>query len=114
VHLELDISQIKDVKILAMSGDRLNAGNAEEFKTTVTPHLGQGGKVVLDISRLVFVDSSGLGAILSCLRKLTQAKGDLKLCGMSKQVRLLFELVRMHRIVDVYNTSKEALAAFED
>ncbi|KIX15791.1 STAS domain-containing protein [Dethiosulfatarculus sandiegensis] len=112
--MEFNVSQIDEVKILAMLADRLDAGNAEEFKSVIAPHLGQGGKVVLDISKLVFVDSSGLGAILSCLRKLTQARGDLKLCGMSKQVRLLFELVRMHRIVDVYNTSAEAVAAFED
>ena len=38
--------------------------------------------------------------------------GDLKLCGMSKQVRALFELVRMHRIFDIYGTREEAVHAF--
>ena len=47
-------------------------------------------KLVLDLSRLRFVDSSGLGAMLSCLRQLSAKNGDLKLCGMSKQVRAAF------------------------
>ena len=70
-------------------------------------------QVILDIGALQFVDSSGLGAVLSCLRKLTSKEGDLKLCNMTKQVRLLFQLVRMHRIIDVYNNRDEALASFE-
>ena len=69
--------------------------------------------MVLDLSRLRFVDSSGMGAMLSCLRQLSAKGGDLKLCGMSKQVRGLFELVRMHRIFEIYGTREEAVHAFE-
>jgi anti-sigma B factor antagonist len=68
---------------------------------------------VIDLSRLRFVDSSGLGAFISCLRKLNAKGGDLKLCGMSKQVRAVFELVRMHRIFDIFGTREEALRAFQ-
>jgi len=65
------------------------------------------------LGRLRFVDSSGLGAFISCLRKLNAKGGDLKLCGMSKQVRAVFELVRMHRIFDIFGTRDEALRAFQ-
>jgi anti-sigma B factor antagonist len=64
------------------------------------------------MSELKFVDSSGLGAILSCLRQQNASGGELKLCGMLKPVRALFELVRMHRIFDMYNTREEAIMAF--
>ena len=67
---------------------------------------------VLALPELKFLDSSGLGAILSCLRQLNASSGELKLCGMSKGVRALFELVRMHRIFDLYNTREEAIVAF--
>jgi anti-sigma B factor antagonist len=59
------------------------------------------------------VDSSGLGAFISCLRKLNGKGGDLKLCGMSKQVRAVFELVRMHRIFEIFGTTDEAVHAFQ-
>jgi anti-sigma B factor antagonist len=64
------------------------------------------------MSALQFVDSAGLGAILSCLRKLTAAEGDLKLCGLTGPVRAIFEISRMHRIFDIYATRAEAIAAF--
>jgi anti-anti-sigma factor len=55
----------------------------------------------LDLNRLRFTDSSGLGAFTSCLRELNTKGGDVKPCGMSKQIRAVFELVRMHRIFDI-------------
>jgi anti-sigma B factor antagonist len=67
----------------------------------------------VDLSHLRFVDSSGLGAMLSCLRQLNATGGDLKLCGMSKAVRAVFELVRMHRIFDIYDTRELAVSAFQ-
>ena len=68
---------------------------------------------MIDLSSVRFVDSSGLGAMLSCLRQMTAKGGDLKLSGMSKQVRATFELVRMHRIFDIFDTSEAAILAFK-
>ena len=76
------------------------------------PFDGEPANVVLDLTRLRFIDSSGLGAFLSCLRKLNQKQGDLKLCGVSKQVRAVLELVRMHRILDICGTRQEAARAY--
>ena len=73
-----------------MPVDELDASNAGEFKRDIAPVLQANTKLVLDLSRLRFVDSSGLGAMLSCLRQLSAKSGDLKLCGMSKQVRGAF------------------------
>jgi anti-sigma B factor antagonist len=69
-------------------------------------------KLVFDLRRLRFTDSSGLGAFLSCLRHVNARDGDVKLCGMSPQVRAVFELVRLHRIFDIYSTPEEAVRAF--
>ena len=75
---------------------QLDASNAAEFKRDVAPLIEATTKLVFDLSRLRFVDSSGLGAFISCLRKLNAKGGDLKLCGMSKQVRAVFERLRPH------------------
>jgi anti-sigma B factor antagonist len=72
-----------------------------------------GVKLLFDLEKLKFVDSSGLGALLSCLRQVTAVKGELKLCGMAKPVHALFELVRMHRVFDILITRDEALRSFE-
>jgi anti-anti-sigma factor len=112
VTMEFALQQIDDVAVATVPVEDLDAGNVTEFKRDMAPVLDSSLKLVLDLSRLRFVDSSGLGAFISCLRKLNARGGDLKLCGMSKQVRGVFELVRMHRIFDICATSEEAVRAF--
>jgi len=110
--MEIAVDKTGDVAVAEMPVDELDASNAPEFKRDIAPVLQANTKLVLDLSRLRFVDSSGLGAMLSCLRQLSAKNGDLKLCGLSKQVRAAFELVRMHRIFDISGTREEAVHAF--
>jgi anti-sigma B factor antagonist len=112
--MEIAIDKVDGVSVAAMPVDELDASNAGEFKRDMASVLQANTKLVLDLSRLRFVDSSGLGAMLSCLRQVSAKGGDLKLCGMSKQVRGLFELVRMHRIFDIYGAREEAVHAFNN
>jgi anti-sigma B factor antagonist len=109
--MELATEKIGDVTVVVLPGDQLDAGNAKEFKRDIAPVLEPCSKVVFDLHELRFVDSSGLGAILSCLRQLNGKGGDLKLCEMTRPVRALFELVRMHKIFDIYATRNDAVHA---
>jgi anti-sigma B factor antagonist len=111
--MELAVEKVGDVAVVEIPVDELDASNTGELKHDIAPVLEANAKLVIDLSRLRFVDSSGLGAILSCLRQLTSKGGDLKLSGMQKQVRAVFELVRMHRIFDIYGTREEAVRAFQ-
>src|SRR5215470_2250540 len=110
--MEARYEQVGHITIMLVEGDSLDASNAQEFKRAVAPIVAERRQLVFDLSRLQFIDSSGLGAILSCLRQLHATGGDLKLCGMTKPVRVLFELVRMHRIFDIHNTREDAVQAF--
>jgi anti-sigma B factor antagonist len=110
--MEVAMEKVSNVAVAAVPGDELDASNVAEFKRDIAPILQVETEVVLDLSRLRFVDSSGMGAILSCLRQLRAKGGDLKLCGMTRPVRTVFELVRMHRIFDIYTTPQEAVRAF--
>jgi len=111
--MEIPVENLNGVAVAAVPVDELDASNSSEFKRDIAPVLQSQNKLVLDLGQLRFVDSSGLAAMLSCLRQLSAKGGDLKLCAMSKQVRGLFELVRMHRIFDIYGTREEAVRAFQ-
>jgi anti-sigma B factor antagonist len=111
--MEITVDKIGEVAVVAVPVEELDAGNTAEFKRDIAPALEANTKVVLDLSKLRFLDSSGLGSFLSCLRKLNSNGGDLKLCGMSPQVRTVIELVRMHRIFDIYGTKEDAVRAFQ-
>ncbi len=110
--MEITVDKIGEVVIAEVPVDELDASNAGELKCAMAPLWKSNTKLVIDLRRVRFVDSSGLGAMLSCLRQLTAKGGELKLCGMSKQVRATFELVRMHRIFDIFSTREEAAHAF--
>ena len=111
--MELAKEQEGDVVIVTPQGEFLDASNAEQFKRDSAALLAGSSRVVFDMSRLQFVDSAGLGALLSCMRKLSGAGGDLKLIGLTKPVRATFEVSRMHRIFDIYTSKEEAVKAFE-
>ena len=90
----------------------LDATNARAFREATAELLRDHTKVVFDMSRLKFVDSSGLGALIACLRETNARRGDFRLCGMSRQVRALFELMRMHRVFAIHDDMDGALASF--
>jgi anti-sigma B factor antagonist len=110
--MELAVETVGDVAIVALPVEELDAGNTAEFKRDVAPLLEKHARIVFDLGGVRFVDSSGLGAFLSCLRKANAKGGDVKLCRMSKQVRTVFELVRLNRILDIQETREAAVAAF--
>ncbi|MFT4541378.1 MAG: anti-sigma B factor antagonist [Planctomycetota bacterium] len=92
----------------------VDAANSAEFCTLMAPVIEEATKLVIQLDELNFIDSSGLSAILTCLRQTTEKDGNLKLSGLTLPVRAVFELVRMHRVSDIHNTIEGALLAFHD
>jgi anti-sigma B factor antagonist len=111
--LELAVEKVGDVAVVLVRGDYLDASVTERFRGDMAPIIEANPRIVLDLSPLEFLDSAGLGALLSCLRRLCAADGDLKLCGLTPAVRDVFEMSRMHRIFDIFDTRDEALQAFQ-
>ena len=110
--MTLNTETIANVVIVTLPGETLDAGNVKVMKDDLAVVLQPGAKLVFDLSQLRFVDSSGLGLLLSSLRQVHNTGGDLRLCGMNKAVRALFELVRMHRVFEIFATREEAKASY--
>jgi anti-sigma B factor antagonist len=111
--MDIVVRPLNGVAVATILAEDLDAGNADDFKRDIGPVIDAYPRLVLDLSRLRFVDSSGIGAFISCLRKLNAAGGDLKLCGLTPPVRAVFELVRMHRVFDIFDTQEWAVQALE-
>lgn len=101
------------VTIAEIPVKELDASNASDLKSAMAPILDSHPKVVVNLRRVQFIDSSGLGVILSFLRHVSAKGGDLKLCCLTAQVRDAFELVRMHRIFDIFAAQDDAVRAFD-
>lgn len=111
MKLQLETLPDNSAAIIVIHSSHLDAGNVKSFKDAVQPILAQHPAALIDMSALSFVDSSGLGALLGCLRTMNDKGGQLKLYAMDRAVQALFELVRMHRIFSIYNNRQEAVAA---
>jgi anti-sigma B factor antagonist len=105
---------VGEALVVTLLDDALDAQSSKEFRRSIEADLAGAGKVVLDLAHVHFVDSSGLGAILACMRLIEGGGGGLKLCGLGPEVRKAVELVRMDRLLDVHGNRDEALQAMRD
>ena len=110
--MELGTEKIGNITVVKLPTDVLDASNTEEFKTAITPIFEKSKKILLEMGQVEFIDSSGCGVLLYCLRQLNSLGGTLKLYGAQETVRTLFDLVRMHRIIEIFETKEEAIKSF--
>ncbi|MEY2686279.1 MAG: hypothetical protein RL375_477 [Pseudomonadota bacterium] len=103
----------RDVLVISPRVSNLDASNVRPFRDAMRELIEHRQRVVLDLSSVQFVDSSGLGALIGCLRQLDQQQGDLHLCALSRTVTALFELMRMHRVFTILGTREDAVRSFD-
>lgn len=108
-------SKQNNILVITPEGESLDAQDAPEFKEKVIDLIQTNAlnRVVFDLHQLQFIDSSGLGSLLSVLRVLHSTGGELKLACMNKPVRTMFELVSMHKIFEIFNSTDEAVNSFK-
>lgn len=110
--MKIDIDQLDNVAILHVQG-QLDADSVTEFKKEAYKVVDAGCHyLVVDCKDLDFVDSMGLGAMISLLRKVRMQKGDLKVAGLNKDVRSVFEITRLHRLFEIAPDWKSACSNF--
>ena len=111
----MSFSQTKDasgVAVLQVEG-QLIVGNRQELKELVQAALDQGERrLLIDFSRTGYIDSSGLGALVSISKKIREAGGELRLSGLNEDLRSLFELTKLDTLFAIAETPKQALASF--
>jgi anti-sigma B factor antagonist len=73
--------------------------------------LGLTHPMILDLSGVEFADSSGIGCILRLQRLAVERGGTLSLAGLQPGIRSLFELVQLHRVLDIFDDVEEAFRA---
>ena len=101
--MNLEISELKKLVIITIKEERLDAHNANDLKTELLALFEQGKKsILINLQDVRFIDSSGLGALVSGFKNAITNQGSLKLAGLQPQVKSMFELTRLHRVFDIY------------
>lgn len=109
--MSFSLERTDDVAVVTVDG-QLVVTNRQEFKQAILDAVEQGARlVVVDFTTSGYIDSSGLGALVSLSRRLRESGGDLRLVGLNEDLRTLFELTRLDALFPLYATRADALAA---
>ncbi len=109
--MQLEDKKIGNVLIVKPLEKRIDASSATDFKGKMVDWVNGGNnRIVLNLSLVDFIDSSGLGAIVSSLKTIGN-NGDLVICGVRDTVMSLFRLTRMNRVFQIFVSEEEALSA---
>ncbi len=109
VHVEMD----NDTSVAVVTLDkRLDALNSKPLVRKFKIVLKQNSRFVFDFTALDFIDSSGLGAVITCLRKAEEKGGSLRLAGLGPQAKMVFEVTRALNLFASYETVAAATASF--
>ena len=99
------------VLVVKIEEERLDASTAPDFKKYVLEYISEGkARILLDLGKVDFIDSSGLGAIVTILKRVSE-NGDLCICNPTEPVENMFKLTRMERVFRVFESENEAIEA---
>ena len=102
----------KGVLTISVDG-QLIVANRQALKQAVLEALEGGeSKFVIDFDQTGYIDSSGLGVLVSVSKKIREAGGDLRLSGLNEDLRMLFELTKLDTLFRICETRTEAVDSF--
>lgn len=109
----MEISECGPITVVKPHDRRMDAPCVVGFKATIHS-ISEGGAehIVLDMSRVEFMDSSGLGALISVLKRLSPDK-KFEISGLTPPVQKVFDLTRMDHVFKIYKTVDDAVASVQ-
>jgi len=104
---------IKDVVVETVNLSRATMKEAEEFKQLLLKEIKEGRKkIVVDLNKCEFMDSSFLGALIISFKEAERNGGALKIAAVHSDAQVILEITGTSKIFDQYKSKKEALQSF--
>ncbi len=91
----------------------LDASNVTELRQRVEEIGRDHPRMVFDMSRVEFIDSSVIGALVGFMREARAGGGDVKLATLTPDIETIFELTRLHKVFQIHDSVDEAVRSFE-
>lgn len=111
--IRIDVDHERETLVLTPHG-RLDTPSIADFERQVMGHLGRGAtRLALDFDHLDFVSSSAIRILLLAAKALRERQGRFALCNLKPHVAEVFRISGIHRVIDIYGTRGDALAALE-
>jgi anti-sigma B factor antagonist len=114
--MQIEVATDNGATIVRPTGDRLDIEVAAEFRAMLLSLIEQGNRhLVIDLKDVTFIDSSGLGALVSALKTLKRSSGsgDVRLARLQPPVISLLEIIRLNRVFTSYPSVEQAIQSFQ-
>ena len=92
----------------------LDQVGAENFKYVLSERMKKGEMIVLDLEKLVNIDSFGLDALLAMAQKALENDSLIKLARVSADMRIVLDITKVYRVFEIYSTIEEAVASCQE
>ena len=104
--------RLEEVMVLDIDGE-IDAGNAPDLKKALHETIDGGQKhILINMGKITYIDSLGIGTFISTLSKAGKQEVSLKICNLSEFLDRIFELTRLKKVFDVFETEEEALKSY--
>jgi anti-sigma B factor antagonist len=114
VSVKLTSRQVGDVTVIDAAGRITLGEGASLFRDTIRDLTAQGKKkLLLNLSDVSYIDSSGIGEMVSGFTTVTNNRGQFKLVGLSKRIKDLLQITKLYTVFDSYDDEAEAVRSFQ-
>jgi len=114
VSAKMTIRQVGDVTMIDAAGRITLGEGSSTFRDTIKDLVGKGQKnIVVNLADISYIDSSGIGEMVSGFTTVTNAGGQLKLLKLTKRIQDLLQITKLYTVFEVFDDEAAALASFK-
>jgi anti-sigma B factor antagonist len=109
MNLTVDVNRLDSVTVIDLSGE-LDAYTSLELRETVVRLIDEGAReMIINLKKVDFIDSVGLGTLVGCLKRSAEHGGSINLVCSNPQIQKVFDITGLSKIFAIYKTREEAL-----
>ena len=113
MSVKINIRQVGDVSVVDVAGRITLGDGSSAMRDTIRDLIGKNQKkILLNLSEVSYIDSSGIGELVSGFTTVTNQGGQLKLLGLTKRVQDLLQITKLYTVFDVHEEEAHAIRSF--
>ena len=113
MSVKLTTRQVGDVTVVDAAGRITLGEGASTFRDLIRDLVNKGNKkILLNLSDVSYIDSSGIGEMVSGYTTVTNSGGELKLLGLSKRVKDLLQITKLYTVFEAFDDESTAVRSF--
>ena len=114
MSVKLSLRQVGDVTVIDAVGRITLVEGSSSFRDTIKDLVSKGNKkMLLNLAEVSYIDSSGIGELVSGFTTVSNAGGSLKLLNLTKRIQDLLQITKLYTIFEVFDDEAAALATFQ-